>query len=137
MGAHVVKAAKAAKKEQPVKRLETTLWEAADKLRGNLESSEYKHVALGLVFLKYVSDAFDARRVALEANISDPASAEFIPNEQRRAAILESRDEYTGENVFWVPPERVGSTTARVRSRPPSAPCSTRQWTRSSARTRR
>ena len=104
-GADVVKAAKAAKKEAPPKRLEATLWEAADKLRGNLESSEYKHVALGLVFLKYVSDAFDARRLALEASIGDAASKDYIPNEQRRAAILESRDEYTGENVFWVPPE--------------------------------
>lgn len=88
-----------------VKSLEATLWEAADKLRGNLEAAEYKHVVLGLVFLKYVSDAFAERRGALEALVSDPGSAEYIANEERRTKILESRDEYTSENVFWVPPE--------------------------------
>ena len=88
-----------------VKSLEATLWEAADKLRGNLEAAEYKHVVLGLVFLKYVSDAFAERRSALEAVVADPESPEFVKNEERRAKILESRDEYTAENVFWVPPE--------------------------------
>ena len=84
--------------------LEATLWEAADKLRGNLEAAEYKHVVLGLVFLKYVSDAFEARRRSLEAAISDPNSADFIPNPDRRQKLMESRDEYASENVFWVPP---------------------------------
>ena len=51
-----------AKTTGPAKSLEATLWEAADKMRGNLEAAEYKHVVLGLVFLKYVSDAFEARR---------------------------------------------------------------------------
>ncbi len=50
---------------KPAKSLEATLWDAADKLRGNLEAAEYKHVVLGLVFLKYVSDAFAARRLKL------------------------------------------------------------------------
>ena len=53
---------KKANAQKPAKSLEQTLWDAADKLRGNLESSEYKHVVLGLVFLKYVSDAFTERR---------------------------------------------------------------------------
>jgi type I restriction enzyme M protein len=88
---------------RPAKSLEATLWEAADKLRGNLEAAEYKHVVLGLVFLKYVSDAFSTRRHELEAQIADPDSDGFIPSETRREAILESRDEYTSENVFWVP----------------------------------
>jgi len=86
-----------------VKPLETILWDAADKLRGNLEAAEYKHVALGLVFLKYVSDAFESRRIELERLVSDPASSEYIKNEERREKILESRDEYASENVFWVP----------------------------------
>lgn len=90
-------------KARPVKSLEATLWEAADKLRGNLEAAEYKHVVLGLVFLKYVSDAFTKRRLELEAAITDPDSGDFIPNETRRKTILESRDEYTSHNVFWVP----------------------------------
>jgi type I restriction enzyme M protein len=88
---------------KPQKSLEATLWEAADKLRGNLEASEYKHVVLGLVFLKYVSDAFTARRRELEAAIADPSSADFISSGTRRERILESRDEYASQNVFWVP----------------------------------
>ena len=67
---------------------EAQLFLAADKLRGNLEPSDYKHVALGLIFLKYISDAFEAKRAALLAD--DPNSAE-------------DPDEYLAENVFWVP----------------------------------
>ena len=66
------------------------LFKAADKLRGNLEPSEYKHVALGLIFLKYISDAFDARyQELLGEEYADP----------------EDPDEYLGHNVFWVPKE--------------------------------
>lgn len=66
------------------------LFKAADKLRGNLEPSEYKHVALGLIFLKYISDAFDTLHTALsEEDGADP----------------EDPDEYLAENVFWVPKE--------------------------------
>ena len=69
---------------------EATLWLAADKLRGNLDAAEYKHVVLGLIFLKYISDAFEEKRNALAAEPgADP----------------EDRDEYTAENVFWVPNE--------------------------------
>lgn len=87
------------------KTLEQRLWEAADALRGNQEPSEYKHVVLGLVFLKYISDRFEERRAAVEAALSDPDSEDYIPNEQRRAQFIEDRDEYTSHNVFWVPPE--------------------------------
>ncbi|MEY9532867.1 type I restriction-modification system subunit M [Sinorhizobium fredii] len=66
------------------------LFKAADKLRGNLEPSEYKHVALGLIFLKYISDAFDGLHAKLEAD--DYADAE-------------DPEEYLAENVFWVPKE--------------------------------
>ena len=69
---------------------EAQLFLAADKLRKNLEPSDYKHVALGLIFLKYISNAFEAKRVALLAE--DPAAAE-------------DPDEYLAENVFWVPKE--------------------------------
>jgi type I restriction enzyme M protein len=67
---------------------EATLWQAADKLRGNLDAAEYKHVVLGLIFLKYVSDAFDEARTEI---VHDP---EGDP---------EDRDEYSSRNVFWVP----------------------------------
>jgi len=88
----------ATKKQANQKTLEQTLWEAADKLRGNQEPSEYKHVVLGLVFLKYISDRFIERRNAIEASLSEDGI-----KPERWAAFLESRDEYTGNNVFWVP----------------------------------
>jgi type I restriction enzyme M protein len=69
---------------------EADLFKAADKLRGNMEPSDYKHVALGLIFLKYISDAFDAKHKALLA-------------EDAQAA--EDKDEYLADNVFWVPKE--------------------------------
>ncbi|MCC5091250.1 type I restriction-modification system subunit M [Xanthomonas campestris] len=64
------------------------LWKTADKLRGNMEPSDYKHVVLGLIFLKYISDAFEARHAALLAE--DPLAAE-------------DKDEYLADNIFWVP----------------------------------
>lgn len=67
---------------------EAELFKAADKLRGNMEPSDYKHVALGLIFLKYISDAFEARHAALLTE--DPQAAE-------------DKDEYLADNVFWVP----------------------------------
>jgi type I restriction enzyme M protein len=89
---------------KPTKTLEQTLWDAADKLRGNLEASEYKHVVLGLVFLKYVSDAFTERRKFLEAATADPKNSEYyVPKADRRDSIIEDRNEYTSNNVFWVP----------------------------------
>lgn len=87
-----------AAKPKPAKTLEQTLWEAADKLRGNQEPSEYKHVVLGLVFLKYISDRFEERRATLEAELAaDGIKPERLPD------FLEDRDEYTSHNVFWVP----------------------------------
>ncbi|WP_312674119.1 class I SAM-dependent DNA methyltransferase [Microbacterium sp.] len=87
-------------KAKPAKTLEQTLWETADKLRGNQEPSEYKHVVLGLVFLKYISDRFTERRTTLETELkSDGLDAEDIAN------FLEDRDEYASHNVFWVPPQ--------------------------------
>lgn len=90
-------------KPKQAKTLEQRLWDAADALRGNQEPSEYKHVVLGLVFLKYISDRFEERRKVVETTLSDPTSDDYIPNEARRAQFVESRDEYTSHNVFWVP----------------------------------
>ena len=69
---------------------EAELFKAADKLRGNMEPSDYKHVALGLIFLKHISDSFEAKRAELLADYPDGA---------------EDPDEYSAENVFWVPRE--------------------------------
>jgi type I restriction enzyme M protein len=80
------------------------LFEAADRLRGSVESAEYKHLVLGLLFLKYISDAFDRRRAWLDAATRDPENRDYhCVEEEDRLAILEDRDEYISENVFWVP----------------------------------
>ncbi len=83
--------------------LEASLWESADKLRSNMDAAEYKHVVLGLIFLKYISDVFARRKDQLEAAVNDPKSDYFMPSEAAKNAILKSRDEYTSEGVFWVP----------------------------------
>src|SRR3978361_2362133 len=72
---------------------EAKLWLAADKLRNNMDAAEYKHVVLGLIFLKYISDSFEEHRAKLAAGKADYA-----------AANPEDQDEYKAENVFWVPP---------------------------------
>ena len=69
---------------------ETELFKAADKLRGNMEPSDYKHIALGLIFLKYISDAFESKYTALFAESAEAA---------------EDKDEFLADNVFWVPKE--------------------------------
>jgi type I restriction enzyme M protein len=91
------------KKVVAPKGLEASLWESANKLRSNMDAAEYKHVVLGLIFLKYVSDVFARRKSELEAAVNDPKSDYFMPTEAARNSILESRDEYASEGVFWVP----------------------------------
>ena len=73
--------------------LEKTLWQAADKLRNNMDAAEYKHVVLGLIFLKYISDAFDELFKKLESEKNETG------------ADPEDKDEYTAERVFYVPPQ--------------------------------
>lgn len=72
-----------------IHQIESTLWSAADKLRGNLSPSDYKYTVLGLIFLKYISDAFDIQREEAIADKFDP----------------EDKDYYSADNVFWVPHE--------------------------------
>jgi type I restriction enzyme M protein len=84
---------------------EEKLWQAADKMRGHMDPAEYKHVALGLIFLKYISDAFDERRRRLLAEASDPTSESYLADSRAAHKVSEDRDEYTAENVFWVPKE--------------------------------
>jgi len=82
---------------------EATLWAAADKLRNNMDAAEYKHVVLGLIFLKYISDAFEDRRHSLEAELSNPTSEWYVAEPQARYRTMEDRDEYQAANIFWVP----------------------------------
>jgi len=81
-----------------MKELKDTLWKAADKLRGSMDASQYKDVVLGLVFLKYVSDAFEERRGAILAEcVADGLT------EEDAQPLLEDQDEYRRAGVFWVP----------------------------------
>ena len=88
---------------------EAKLFKSADHLRNNMDPSEYKHVVLGLLFLKYIEDAFEERRSDLVHAVADPASDYYFEDPEEReaelAGLLEDRDEYTAENVFWVPSE--------------------------------
>ena len=82
---------------------EAELWRMADALRGSMDAAEYKHVVLGLIFLKYISDAFEERHARLE-------------EERTEGADPEDPDEYRAENIFWVPPEaRWSHLKARAR----------------------
>lgn len=91
------------KRAAAAKSLEDTLWDAADELRGKMDSAQYKHVVLGLIFLKYVSDTFMVRHGVLARLVDDPDSDYFMPNEAAKKSVLEDRDEYTAEGVFWIP----------------------------------
>jgi type I restriction enzyme M protein len=83
---------------------EKELWKAADRLRGNIDPSEYKHVVLGLLFLKYVSDAFYDRRRQLEKWTSDPQNKDYyIQREQDRKTVVDDRDQYKKEGIFYIP----------------------------------
>jgi len=78
-------------KEEP---LEKQLWKTADKLRKNIDAAEYKHVVLGLIFIKYISDSFEETFAKLAKGEGEYAGAD-----------PEDKDEYKAENIFFVPPE--------------------------------
>ena len=81
------------KKPQTDLPFEAQLWKAADTLRNNMDAAEYKHVVLGLIFLKYISDAFDEHHAFLSS-----------PEQAADGADPEDEDEYKAKNIFWVPP---------------------------------
>lgn len=110
--------------------LEKKLWTAADKLRSSLDASVYKHVVLGLIFLKYVSDSFEERQKELRAQFQNPNHDYFmdpteyggvgtLEYEDNIAAELEVRDYYTEKNVFWVPLEARWQTLRDCAQIPP------------------
>ncbi|GAA4411358.1 class I SAM-dependent DNA methyltransferase [Fodinibacter luteus] len=95
--------ATAQKSTRAANSLEKTLWDAADKLRGKMDAAVFKHVVLGLIFLKYVSDTFMVRHDELARLVDDPQSEYSMPNDAAKRSVLEDRDEYTAEGVFWIP----------------------------------
>ncbi|MGX3021884.1 class I SAM-dependent DNA methyltransferase [Ursidibacter sp. B-7004-1] len=94
-------------------KLDADLWKAADKLRQQLDAANYKHIVLGFIFLKYISDSFSAQQETIKQRYTDPNSDFYLDptayNENDLADILkaelEERDNYTQDNIFWVPPQ--------------------------------
>ena len=108
--------------------LEKKLWTAADKLRSSLDASVYKHVVLGLIFLKYVSDAFEERQKELRTQFTNSAHDYYMapadyPDglEAALAKELEVRDNNTEKNVFWVPLEARWQTLRELAQLPPGS----------------
>lgn len=95
----------AKKKETVEEPLEKQLWKAADKLRKNIDAAEYKHIVLGLIFLKYISDSFEELHRKLEAEVEEGADPE-------------DREEYKAESVFFVPAE-ARWTSLRAKAKDP------------------
>ena len=99
--------------QQYLKELESKLWNAADKLRSTLDAAQYKHAVLGLIFVKYVSDAFKLRQDEIKAYLANPDHeyyldpADFSEEDlvEEIKVELEQRDFYTEKNVFWLPIE--------------------------------
>ena len=93
--------------------LDKKLWNAADKLRSQMDAANYKHIVLRMIFLKYVSDSFVERRDRLGLELRNPESEYFLdpvdyePEEYEEMIrdSLEVKDYYTAENIFWVPVE--------------------------------
>jgi len=85
--------------------MQKTLWATADKLRANVDAAEYKHIVLGLIFLKYISDSFAGRRAELEHKFQDSSDDYYLGDDdpQLLHSELEDRDYYREVNVFWVP----------------------------------
>ena len=109
--------------------LEKKLWTAANKLLPSLDAAVYKHIVLGLLFIKYVSDAFEERQRELAIHFRDPdhdyyMAPEDFPEdyEANVAAELEVRDYYTEKNVFWVPQEARWQTLVDCAQLPPGSP---------------
>ena len=86
-----------------------TLWDAADKLRGSVAAAQYKYPVLGLVFLKYVSDMYDAQSQVIRSRLAEPKSEYYIEDEATRkeseAAFTGDKTFFDVDNVFWIPPD--------------------------------
>ena len=92
--------------------LDEKLWASADKLRQQLDAANYKHIVLGLIFLKYISDNFTHQQEKIQAELSDVENPLYLDRtffdteeeyQEALTAELENRDYYTSDNVFWVP----------------------------------
>ena len=119
------------KKEAPAKDFKALLWASADKLRAQMDAAEYKHLVLGLISLKYVSDTFVEQRQEVLATVSGPESDYYLGDDPAdHLGALEGRGYYTRENVFWVPcrcplgiPKEPGEAARHLATDRPSTGC--------------
>ena len=97
-----------------------TLWKTADSLRAQMDAAEYKHIVLGLIFLKYISDTFTEQKERIKDFVTNPKSDFFISENLSdiNEKDLEDRDYYTQDNVFWVP-ESARWETLRAQGKQP------------------
>jgi len=94
----------AKKSETTIINFKEKLWKTAEKLRSQMDAAEYKHIVLGLIFLKYISDTFDLQKNKIKSLVSDPESDFFVSKDSKKIIEeIEDRDYYTKDNVFWVP----------------------------------
>ena len=99
--------------------LKKKLWNAADLLRAQMDAAEYKHIVLGLIFLKHISDTFERQRNKWRDLVSDPESYYFVSTDPEEFEDeLEERDYYTRDNVFWVPKNSRWATLRDVAKQP-------------------
>ena len=94
------------KKDSNPKDFKEILWETANNLRNQMDAAEYKHLVIGLIFVKYISDNFTKQQEKILQQVSDPESDIYLGDDSSvHENALERRDYYTQENVFWVPPQ--------------------------------
>ncbi len=88
-----------------IEEIKKMLWASADKLRANMDPAEYKHIVLGLIFLKYISDSFQTHRMQLTLRFQDSDDDYYLSDTNKYYLVeeLEDRDYYRESNVFWVP----------------------------------
>jgi type I restriction-modification system DNA methylase subunit len=117
--------------------IKKTLWATADKLRANMDAAEYKHLVLGLIFVKYISDTFQSRREELTRRFADPKDDYFLHDADAAllAEELEDRDYYREVNVFWVPETARWESLRAMRSNPTSANASMMRYQSSKLKT--
>jgi len=89
-------------KKQKEISFEEKLWETAEQLRGKVEISNYKYIALGLMFLKFISERYNFRRNELEQETRDPKSDNYCKSEKDREYLLNLKDQYTSAGVFYL-----------------------------------
>jgi type I restriction-modification system DNA methylase subunit len=126
-----------AKKEAAAKDFKIVLWASADKLRAQMDAAEYKHLVLGLIFLKFISDTFTEHQPTVLARVSDPASDYYVGDDPAdHQAALDDRDYYKQDNVFWVSEAARWEVLRAQAKQPTSAPASMPPWWRSRTTTR-